>query len=730
MAIIQVWSAPSCEAGAICYGALAPWVSASGSEATGTPAGFRVTVTRDVADAASLADGRCLRVLSQSRGEQWWFVSSVTDSDGDAALVTATAGPLRQLLTVRGLVRDGSTFAFTTGKVSVTALLNSYVLTNLSDDGLSWLTLGIQEFPDIIEVGSLARVTRATVLDLIERETGYTVQLRAVYSGSTLTGFAVDILADVGASMPLQPLSVGAQITQLQRTRDALRGATVVVPFDAAGLPMEQTAWLVDSTSGTTPAWIVLRDPVTGNPWPIRENDQLIGAYVLESDGTASEILDSRASDGAVQVAAVGSLSAGDVVSIVRDVDGRPVVELTSPSGVASSRGRLVGQAATKVTERRRNLVANGVFAAWTTDAALTGWTASGVKIGRYGRDAIAEETGLVTDGTLSSGASTITFRGGTPGQRLYRGEFFNLPAAGSLASYIATDVVVIDGDGKGSFTFMSPLGAAQTLSTGVADGSPLGHLRFVGGGAVSTQRPSILPDDTTTDLLRFTEQNASYTWYLESPSIGYLFSTDYPTVHIAAGVTMRSNGTWATTPQAVRARLRDLTAGTDLATAVCTVPVPSGTVHETITASATMSADTSLALRLFPGDVFIANDNIATRGFQAVRWVSVWVGDATPVMSAVPYSGSNALWHRAQDVLASLAQGTRYTVRGVDLALLQQEHGALALGQSVSLRSDLLDAPVTVRIVKLDYLFTEPEVLNLELGAITPRLTGVTVSL
>ena len=71
MAIIQVWSLPAGDYGAHAVGALYPWVSAGGSEAFGTPASFRVTVTRGVADASGVAEGHCLRVLSQSRGEQW-----------------------------------------------------------------------------------------------------------------------------------------------------------------------------------------------------------------------------------------------------------------------------------------------------------------------------------------------------------------------------------------------------------------------------------------------------------------------------------------------------------------------------------------------------------------------------------------------------------------------------------------------------------------------------------
>ena len=730
MAIIQVWSAPSCEAGAVCFGSLSPWVSATGSEATGTPEAFRVTVPRTVADAASLAEGRCLRVLSQSRGEQWWFVSQVADSDGDAGLVSVTAGPLRQLLTVRGLVRDGSTFAFTTGKQTVTALLTTYVLTNLADDSLSWLSLGTIDFTDTVEIGNLDRTTRAAVLDAIEGQTGQTARLRGLYTAGVLTGFALDVVADVAAGTDVVPLTTGASLATVQRTRDALRAATVVVPFGASGQAMDQTAWTVDSTSGTSPAWIVLRDVVTANPWPVQEDGQLVGAYVRQADGTQSQITDSRASNSAVQVASVGTLAAGQEVTIVRDTSARPVLELTSPAGVSGSRGRLVGTVATKVADVRRNLSRNGVLTSWTSDTVLAHWTASSARLGRYPRNLPARETTLVTDGALPTGATTITFRGGTPGARLYRGEFVNIPDAAGLSSYIASDVVLIDNTGRGSFTLMRPNGTAQSLVVNVPDGSAIGHLQFVAGGNVSTQRPTSLPADTTTDLLRFTEQDAAGAWYVESAPVQYLFTPEAPTVNVAAGVTLWSTGSWTTTTQALRATIRNLTAGTDLATAACTVPVPSGTVHETISATATMSGNASLAVRLVPGEVFIANDNIATRGFQSVRWVSLWAGSDTPTMGPQVGSGSNALWHRAQDVLASAASGTRYTVRGVDLQRLVQESGALALGQSVRLRSELLGVNTTVKIVKLDYDFTATESLSLELGSITPRLTGATVSL
>jgi hypothetical protein len=51
-------------------------------------------------------------------------------------------------------------------------------------------------------------------------------------------------------------------------------------------------------------------------------------------------------------------------------------------------------------------------------------------------------------------------------------------------------------------------------------------------------------------------------------------------------------------------------------------------------------------------------------------------------------------------------------------------------LGQLLRVRSERLNLDATVRVIRLDFDLMDPERLNLELGAIVPRLTGVTVSL
>ena len=710
MAIIQVWSAPSCQAGAICYGALSPWLAAAGSEAQGAAPEFRCTVSRESADAASVAEGRCVRVISDARGEQWWFVTSVTHTDGDAGAVNIVAGSLRQLLTVRGIIRSGGVYQFTAARNTVEGLLNAYVLTNLAEDSLSWLSLGTIEWLGTLEIGALDRTTRSAILESIEQATGYTVRLRAVYSGLVLTGFAIDVLEDVAAALPTVPLSVGAQISTLSRTQDALRATTVVIPFDAAGQPMSKTVWRVDAISGTSPAWVTLRDPIYAYLLPLREDDQLNGTYIEQRDQTRTLILDSRASDSAVQVGSIGTMAVGDEITIARNSSGDPVTELTSPRGLASARGRLVGTVNTGVTDGRRNLVQNGALTSWASTTLPTGMTSSSVA--EYPRDTPASTVTLALDGGMTSGMTTVPFRGATPGARFYRWEQYDIVGYQSDID-IQDPIVVADGTGRGAFTL------SGVWSGTVPDGTVI-TVKGVGTNAGPVRPASFPAESPASSVARFTAGAQ-----LDGPLYTVDVGAAPVTVSGAVGLTMTRSAN-PTSSSALWPSLSIRTASTALAsTNVTSLPAASSTTHQTLTATTTLSSTTAIRLRVTAG----ATGTLSYLHFQAVRWMSLWIGSG-PAMAMQDGSGSNLMWHRANEIMAGIGLGTRYTVTGVDLAHLLDGAAPLALGQWVRLRSDRLGVDTTAKIVKLDYRFDQTESLNLELGVIQPRLSSVTVQL
>ena len=752
-ATIQVWSAPSCQSGAVCLGALSPWGTATGSESEGTASSFRTTVAREVADAAGLAEGRVLRVRSTARGEQWWFVSQVTDGDGDAGAVAVTAGPLRQLLAVRGLVRStgaGSrTYRFAPGKATVTQLRNSYVLTNLSDDNLSWLSLGTVDSTALIEIGDLDRVTRGGVLDLIERETGHSARLRGLYTAGVLTGFAVDVVADVAAGLETLPLGVGATVESLTRTRDALRAATVAVPFSATGQPMDQCVWTIQSISGTGPYWVLLRDPVAGNPWPIREDDQVNGYKLVQRDGTQTTVNDSRASDSAVQVSTLGTLAAGQLVTLLTSGGVTPPQAVESPSGLASSRARLVGTVGTKVTDARRNYVADGTFVDWTGLEAASQWTPfAGLGGGTITPQRYERTTPLSWSATIDEAIATGTvytdldYAGATANSKLFGYERLKVTYGANVWYLWANETTQANGSGAGNIKFQ-----AVNFGMNIPAGSATIALSPPDGFLLQPQRPSTIPNDggDQGDLIRM-----NWGWAdrpsgivntsrrLENTAVQVLYDAARPYLNAKAAFTVKEfgnvplNNSGADRLPGVAIIEPGGTYGTVLASGVSGESVPAlGEASFDVACAYQLTGNKTVRMALYSAACGDTTGSLAN-GMTYVRWASMWLS-ATPEetpMGLVANSGSNPLWHRAQDVLAGAALGTRYVIRGIDLDYLQRQVGTLVLGQQVALRSDRLGINATVRVVKLDYRFDAAETLDVELGAITPRLTGVTVSL
>jgi len=348
---------------------------------------------------------------------------------------------------------------------------------------------------------------------------------------------------------------------------------------------------------------------------------------------------------------------------------------------------------------------------------APTNFTVTGA-VGQYSRTGEYPGTANVTlqvDGGAAVGATSIPLRGGIAGRRLYAGELLWIVSTGLT---ITGTVHTFDGTGRVTV----PIGT--TLGSAFADGETVDWriASTPAGIDLGPFRPVSFPSEPAAgaDVMRLLSGNVQ--------SVSHFVPvTGTVQVNAAAGVSIRSSNdvTYLSSTYWPTLTIRNVGAGTAIATGTSPAAAANSTAHYTLSASASLSASATIAARVTTG----TSGGSAGVQWQGVRWLSLWLGTG-PAMGIQNGSGTNTLWHRAQDVLASFAAGTRYTVRGVDLTRLQTENGALALGQSVRLRSELLGVDVTVKIVKLDYDFAATESLNLELGAITPRLTGVTVSL
>jgi hypothetical protein len=765
--VVQLWSAPQCQSGAVPLGPLTTWTSARVSLAEGAPDALLLTgVLRAELEQAGASDGCALRVLSSTRGVLWWVVSQITESM-DTSRADVRAAPLRSLLALRGLVRLGRTISFTpSANQRVTNLVSEYVLStpvggtpraDLAADGLDWIELRTVDEPlQPVTLAPFVAATRAAVLSAIETASGTTAVL-VPKDPLGATGFWLDMLADPAATIPDGRLSETATLRSAERVRDVQRSATVAIPIDVSGQTLRYTQWTVTAIDGAGPAWLTLRDPLSTEPrWPIRVDDQLPGGYIRGAL-TNQAITATRASDGSVRVANPAGFTVGDAVTLTGSAAGAPLEEIAYPAKVSAS-GRIVGVQRAAPLAASRSWLPSGNVQSWTNTTTLAGWTlVDSCVIAQAPRTEVDAEGVFQADGALSSGTSTITIKGGTPGARLYGSEYLVFGRTG-------------DGSGTpaGSFRIVEPYTAfnsagkatvtiAGTLSALRADGSVIyGDWSLAGNPNLNPKRPpaSSLPADGPqfVSLARLLS-NGTTTWpvpvgtmQLRSAPVAISFQsdrTDLQVVRAACGMTLTNGSTIAYGNLDGSGNITDAASNIDstgrrmpallligdptgtptrLQAATTTRVNPGAVVHRVLSVAHTITADTTVALGIVP-----VNDSSPSGGrlWHGVRWAALWIGDATTPL--IDSSASNVAWHNAWDAL--LSRSARWRLRGVDLAALLADGAPLTLGQRVRLSVPSLAEDGRWRIVRIDWSLDDIETVSLELGAVQPRITAVTVS-
>jgi hypothetical protein len=711
--VVQLWSAPQCETNAVALGPITTWTSARVTASTDAPPVLTMQgVLSAELQAAGARDGCALKVLSATRGVSWWIVTQITDTaEGDRA--SLRAGPLRTLLAFRGLVRDGDETTITPPeRVTPAELLTTLVLTNLMADRLDWLSLGTVDSDQLLTLGALTRLTRAQVVARLEQETGCTAVLRPLVPDGS-TGFALDLLRDPAGSAATRLIAPHVMADTISRTRDVAQSPSRVRPIDSAGRGMGLTVWAVDAINSL---WVTLRDPSSAETrWPIRADGQCVGCRLQQADGTLHEITDSRASDGAVELNNTTGLTVGERVRLVADTAGAPVRVVDWPP-LLTTRGIVESVQVATTEPLELNLAENPLFSNWTNLFTPEGWAQQGgtYDVAEYPRSTPSTLTGIVVDGAAVIGAGGVNFRNAPAGARFYANEYV---VVGANAYRIANVVAEASGTGTGSLVFTT------TLVANVADGTAMS---FFGQ---EPKRPLSIPSDgTSNDLVRLLTGGGSATppsptaVRFQSPAVQVLYRAANPVLRFAAAFTVHNGtGTDVATGSLPRIMLRNNTANTRLAWAEMTGPVAAGaTAHQTVTGSATLTADTTVDLA-FPtyGDGGL---------FAAARWVALWLGPSTtpPVVDG---STANAAWHTANDALAATADAATVRVTGADLNALLADGDPLVVGQRVRLRVPAWGTDATLRIVGLEWSLDAGDRVSLDLGRAPARLSAALVS-
>lgn len=446
--LVHVWTAPK-SAGGVPLGSL-PVHLVGGSlrtaEALTGRQGVSVSVPAWLARDAGVAEGTWLRTWHPLRGVREWIVSTITDGDGAGRdTVGIEASPLRHILTLRGRIRSlptiGSpTTTFTPGARSVRQLIDLYFDPTRGIDGLSFVSVRDIEYAGTIDVGTIASWTYGQLFDAIAQRTGY--EWEEVNLGTD--GYALDLVRRRGSTAATRRLSPTANLERVDRTRSLVAGVTVVDLLASDGTPIGEPCWRVRQISGSAGAWWVALEDPAGGPDVIREDGQLVGAVLVPRDGAPLEILDARASDSAVQLATIPGVVVGSLVTLWETAEGRLISSLTSPSGLGSSRGRIVQTVQGASPYTSRNLAPDpllrGGFEGWELYDPATSYDE---QTETYARTDPARVAGAAAGGE-SSGVTSVDVDGLPAGAQVRNGDVVQVEGV----RYTADGVAVVSATG------------------------------------------------------------------------------------------------------------------------------------------------------------------------------------------------------------------------------------------------------------------------------------------
>jgi len=707
----ELWSDWPGAAGAVRYGVL-DVVSGSFSEALDNSDAMTMSVRPDARVPVTLHT--VVLIAGAGHPLRGFRVTAVDES---IALETQTVRGLSAFadLNTHGLARDvtnGLTTFDVGGRYTPTEFVTDRVVGALAADGFSYWSVGTID-PTAMETitAPVSGWSASQWLRQLADRSGAEPRVRL----ASATNLAVDLSTRVGASAADVVVSLGKNLLSLFTARSSTDLASAVTVLgdvvDGTTRPasIAENAWTLGAIPGSAPYWIPVTDPA-GGAAPIAFDDQCAGLYLLRSDGGTTAIVNTRASDSAVLVAATTGLTAGHHVQFVADASATRLVELTTPNVP-----RLHRTDALSGARGERNLLRNALFLNWTNEFTPELWTAQGgtLNVGEYPRAEPATFTGITTSGSTAAGAAGIALAGFQPGERLYLGEQFVIAGktVGGGNPRVGNVVAIANGSGVVSVAFASgTLDALTAAGTGVT--------MF----AAEPKRPTAFPTERdTNDVLRLLN-NGSATWPPSATSVrlqSEAFTVKYVpgdlaqlnvacafTMHNGSGATLGNLDAGATITDDVAAvatrvlpavMLRNNTTAARLAYGVCATRVANNeTSHQVATCSAVLTADTTI-------DVCILPATGAQSLWNGARYITVSQGTAVDVP---PYPGSwaNRLWQRSNRILVGRsldARQLRITLRDLSrVAGYSVTREMLTLGGSILLE----DLNVRVRVVSITF--------------------------
>jgi hypothetical protein len=323
---------------------------------------------------------------------------------------------------------------------------------------------------------------------------------------------------------------------------------------------------------------------------------------------------------------------------------------------------------------------------------------------------------GTLTTNGATAGASSIQLNAGSFATIIPVGDTFTLPAFVMYASAQTT----LNGSGAGSVPVIKNV--SDTTPSSIADGA-----------VISTR---ICPDFYDTDfggdgVLRLRGSNTTAPTYKQSARY-LVFSPiarimvpagETKALYFAVGVTRWAAERQSTTIDEMWVQLwdadsRELLDTVQMSTTM-TDPIPfeiDGSVyqHLTVTLDYTLTQSRRVEVCLAPSSGYPA----ARGAFLYLRWAALWTGSAAvpPVLG----SHSNAMYHRAQDVLEASRNAARYAVT----LSRDADDSPLLLQQTVRLVAPEMSLDTDLSLERLNWHTHDPNDVSVELARVAPRLS------
>lgn len=262
------------------------------------------------------------------------------DPDNDWAVIEA-GGPWMDIGRsglIRAVSNGTSVYSFG-GQLTLSQWLTNYFVPNLATDDLAWIstTLGTLD-RDPLVVLKWNRWNRMQLLQALSEELGMEPYLSQSAPGAL---YKIAFATVRGGTLPTFNVSPDNNLIRRQRSLPDTDIVTACSPFGDVPPGSEESATISENawtTAIISTGWVSLDDP-DGGGYAVGCDDMLNGKYLEIPTGAGNVrrlILDSRASDGGIQLADTSLLGAiGLRVRVVENSSGDPITVLKNPAAIA-----------------------------------------------------------------------------------------------------------------------------------------------------------------------------------------------------------------------------------------------------------------------------------------------------------------------------------------------------------------------------------------------------------